>query len=536
MFQPDELKSDRPLRWSPGTGNQVWAMFQAAASGDLETLRRLMAEDPRLARCQCHYRTPLYFAVRENQIDAARLLLDTGSTRAGVEVNDSFRQMAGDRGYQEMAALLDDFWATRLNASPRGNAVAAAIRERRLTDAAALLDADPGLLHAGDDHSNQPIHWAVMTRQIPMIDELLRRGADINARRADGARSIHLSNGDYAYRGWRDVPDDATPPAEVLAHVIARGAFVDIWTACHRGDIGRVRQLLDEDPSLANTDSDYRSYYLGCGSPLRNAAAAGHLEIVQLLLDRGADPSRSEEAIAPFGQGLYSAVYNGHFEIAKLLLERGAYPSPAVESSADALSIAQGRKDQAMVELLCSYGSASELHLLAYYGDVRTAAAMLSANPALANDTDAFSNAASEGKKPFLELMLRYQPDLASRTVLRGGKTPELTAWLFERGMRATHPDWLGVTALHEFARRGTVDQARLFLDHGADIHARDEDICSTPLGWAAKYGQMEMVELLLERGAAVNHPDDPPWAKPLAWAERRGHTAVAERLRAAAA
>ena len=46
-----------------------------------------------------------------------------------------------------------------------------------------------------------------MTRQIPMIDELLARGADINARRADGARPIQLTNGDYHYRGWRDVPD-----------------------------------------------------------------------------------------------------------------------------------------------------------------------------------------------------------------------------------------------------------------------------------------------------------------------------------------
>jgi ankyrin repeat protein len=68
-------------------------------------------------------------------------------------------------------------------------------------------------------------------------------------------------------------------------------------------------------------------------------------------------------------------------------------------------------------------------------------------------------------------------------------------------------------------------------LDHGADLHARDEDLCSTPLGWAAKFGNAAMVELLLQRGANPNHPDDPPWATPLAWATRRGHKEVAALL-----
>ena len=55
-----------------------------------------------------------------------------------------------------------------------------------------------------------------MTRQLDLIDELLARGADINARRQDGARPIQLTNGDYSYRGWRDVPKDtAATPADV---------------------------------------------------------------------------------------------------------------------------------------------------------------------------------------------------------------------------------------------------------------------------------------------------------------------------------
>ena len=73
---------------------------------------------------------------------------------------------------------------------------------------------------------------------------------------------------------------------------------------------------------------------------MKNAAAKGHIEIVKLLLERGADPNLPEEGIAPYGHALYAAASNGHFEIAKLLLEHGAYPNPEVESSADALTMA----------------------------------------------------------------------------------------------------------------------------------------------------------------------------------------------------
>src|SRR4029079_5096975 len=84
-----------------------------------------------------------------------------------------------------------------------------------------LLDAQPELVGKGDRRSNQPIHWATMTRQLDAIDELRRRGAAINAQRIDewlrrgahinaqriaGGRPVHLTNGDYFYRGCRDVP------------------------------------------------------------------------------------------------------------------------------------------------------------------------------------------------------------------------------------------------------------------------------------------------------------------------------------------
>jgi len=531
MIQPDKLKTNEPLPWSTGTGIDVWDMFCACIGGNLDEVKRLVTKDPSLVRCHYAYRTPIYFAVRENQLEVARFLLEHGADPLSLAVGDSLLEICRDRGHSEMEKLLEANLASVHGASPTGEAVAAAIRERDLTKVQLLLDTSPELLETGDARSNQPIHWAVMTRQLDMIDALLARGADINAARFDGARPIHLTNGDYTYRGWRDVPKDiTTTPGEVLDHLRARGAYIDINTAASIGDLERVTELLDRDPSLANRVSEYVTYYIGSGAPLRNAAARGHIDIVRLLLERGADPNLPEEGIAPHGHALYSAVYNGHYEIAKLLLERGAYPNPPVESSADALSIALMNKDEKMAELLCSYGAARSVEILSYYGDIETAAAIFAVNPALADDPHALSQAAGNGHEAFVRLMLHHQPALAKR-VSGDAKTREMSEFLFERGANPNNADWLGITPLHQCARSGNIEKAALFIDHGADLHARDEDICSTPLGWAAKSGKLQMVELLLERGARPNLPDEPPWATPLAWATRRGHQEITELL-----
>jgi ankyrin repeat protein len=538
MIQPEELKKRAPLKWSAGMGTDVWDLFCACIAGDIATVQALIARDPSLVRSHYVYRTPLYFAVRENQVEIVRFLLDNGANPLGLAINDSLLQITRDRGYTGLEKLLEEKYAALHGASSKGEPLAAAIRARDSAEVKRLLNETPALLHEGDGTSNQPIHWAVMTRQPDIIDELLARGADIDAPRQDGARPIQLVNGDYHFRGKRDVPADwPITPDQVLAHLRAHGAYVDICTAASIGDVDRVRELLDTEPDLANRASEYVSYYIGSGTPLKNAAARGHIAVVKLLLERGADPNLPEEGIAPQGHALHSAVVNGHIEIVKLLLSHGAYPNVEIESSADTLSAALSSCGYStshhpeLVELLCSHGAARGVHLLAYSNDLQTAAAVFAANPALADDPDALTNAAGEGHESFVRLMLRYQPELPRKVIFPGwsvgGKTPEINELLFQHGMDPSQPDWLGITPLHQFARTGDVEKARLFIDRGADLNARDEDICSTPLGWAAKYGQLEMARLLLARGAQPALTDDPAWATPLAWATRRGHAEI---------
>jgi ankyrin repeat protein len=466
MLQPAELKSDQKLLWSPGRGTDVWALIQACTSGDLETVRALIAKDPSLARAHYDYRKPLYFAVRENRIDVVRFLLEQDRNPLDLWVDDDPLEIARDRGYTEMERLLTDTLETRFNASAKGEPVALALRNHDLKQMIALLDAKSELVNMGDTRSNQPIHWATMTRQLDAIDELLRRCADINAQRMDGARPIHVTNGDYFYRGWRDVPRNwPVTAAQVMAHLKSRGAFIDLPTACHTGDIERVRELLGQDPSLANKIGEHDGYYLGAGAPLSNAAAVGRLDIVQLLLDHGADPNLPEEQFAPKGKALYSAVQNGHYEIAKLLLERGAFPNPPVESSGDALWVSrEWRPDKRMEQLLLSYGATprqerpdeewptrehnwlriSPLHEAARNGDVERARTLLDAGA-----------------------------DLTAR----------------DEHLRSTPLAWA--------AKYGRLEMVTFLLERGAPKSLPDDPPWATPLAWATRRGHDEIARIL---------------------------------------
>lgn len=525
MVQPESLKSEEYQPWSRGRGVDVWAMICASITGDLETIKTLVARDSNLVNCEYEYFKPIRFAVRENHRAVVDFLLEHGADSAD-EAGDSLLVIARERGYTDLAALFESKLKEQYHIVPAATAVAAAIKARDTARVRALLDEHPGLIHAADERSNQPIHWAVMTRQIGLIDYLLERGADINASRPDGLRPIHLTNGDYHYRGWRDLPAIALQKHEVLiGYLLARGADCDLGIATKIGDLDRVRELLDRNPELVNRVPAY-SYYTGL--PLRNAAAAGHIEVVKLLLERGANPNEPEPGIAPHGGALHSAIGGKHFEIVKLLLEHGANPNAEVESSGNCMSMAKFvNAPREMVDLIASYGGV----MGAGMADLETLAAMLHANPQLPIGERLDS-------PQMVNLILRYQPDILKRSPDPAAwwshataKSPEFARWLMERGLDPNRSNWLGIKLLHRCAAKGDIAIAEVCLDFGADIDAIETEWSSTPLGWAAREGKKEMVEWLLKKGAKPNLPVDEPWALPLEWAKRRGHREIVELL-----
>ncbi len=114
------------------------------------------------------------------------------------------------------------------------------------------------------------------------------------------------------------------------------------------GDIFAVRYFLEAGMSPDAPDPEGRTALVA-------AADKGRLEIVQLLLDRGAK--------VDFRDGKYRATpliwasLGGHEPVAQLLLARGADPKAKQQQGVDALIAAAARGRTKLVKLLLAHGA-----------------------------------------------------------------------------------------------------------------------------------------------------------------------------------
>ena len=77
----------------------------------------------------------------------------------------------------------------------------------------------------------------------------------------------------------------------------------------------------------------------------------------------------------------------------------------------------------------------------------------------------------------------------------------------------------------------GSAEVARILLDQGADIEAREGESGSTPLHVAAGWGRVSVVKLLLDRGA-LKSVRNKAGKSPLEVAVESGHGDVAALLK----
>lgn len=536
-IQPDELKTDENVPFSGGKGNDVWNMLNGCLTGNLDAVRKLLEREPSLANCQWAYFSPLHFAVREQHQDIVSLLLQYGadaSANSGLSWQDFPLQKAKDRGYSDVAATLENHLQRTLNSNALGKSMAALMKQRNESEMIRWLEENPEAIHCSDERGNNALHWAVMTRQLKLIDYLIDNGADIEATRADGCKAIQLAmEGDYFYRSRRDLPAAAMQNQWLLVgYLLAKGADYHICTAAAVGDTESISAILEKDATQANAqDSSGRSvlYY---------AAKYGYAQAVKTLLEHGADPNQPQRD-APQGAALHAAAQGNHLTCAKLLLEYGANANADVESSGNPVSIAMHKGYNEMKELLYAHGGSAGLTAACWLGRTDLVGEILAVSPSAVNEGDygPLTLAAGFGHMSIVRLLLKYNADLnrpwyANNYMgyaFRTGR--EMVKLLLDHGADPNLPNWLGITYMHMLACQGDTDLAKLLLEYGANINAVDDEYGTTPLGWAAKYGQSEMVTFLIEHGAERDHADVPDWATPIAWARRRGHLTIVEQL-----
>jgi ankyrin repeat protein len=512
MIRPGELASPE--------GDEVWNTLIAAESGDVGTLGALLDRNPRLSRAEYWYTPALHFAVRNGHAGAVSLLLQRRADPERNGLNDrNLIEMARERGFEKIARTLEGARDQRGRSARQlaDHEIHRAAARGDATAVGSLLDSDATLLERGDHRGSTPLHRAILGGSSGVVELLLDRGANIHAATGNDLHAIDLA----IWGGWRQSGN-----LDIARLVVARGATYDLTVAAALGDLGRVRRILDDDPSRIREARP-------CGKrPLSTALEFGHDEIARFLLDRGAHP-RWDEPDADHGTCVHHAAIRGNLDMVKLLLEHGADPDEGIDSTSSAAVFAATPEIRALLESLTADLNPYETDWISQDETL----ARVAANPPDAH----FIGAAFAMSADRPELLARLHGAglrmPAVHTSCQGYllKADALRA-LLAHGMSADQMNWQHQTLLHHASTRDNSECAAILLDAGATITARDDEYRSTPLGWAARTNLPTMVAFLLSRGAPTNLTDDEPWATPLAWATRRGHAQVVDLLRRAGA
>ncbi len=247
---------------------------------------------------------------------------------------------------------------------------------------------------------------------------------------------------------------------------------------------------------------------------LYRAAGAGDLELVGLLLDAGVDPNAGEEVPGPPPEpggpparlqapALQAAASHGHIDVMRLLVERGADVNRRGPEGDTALHAAASFGTIEAARWLLDHGADVDARNEA--GDTPLADAVLfecdmRVAPLLIQ-RGADVNAANERGETVLHKAV-------TRTSMIGETGPAaLAKALLENGADPNARDCFGDTPLHAALgeRLGNGDQmAVLLLDRGADASAANQ-AGLTPLHCAAARGWLPVAMLLVQKGADVN-------------------------------
>jgi ankyrin repeat protein len=359
-----------------------------------------------------------------------------------------------------------------------------------LLSALALVAASPDDL----GRSPSPVADAVRDGERETVRSLLKDGADVNAAQGDGMTALH----------WSALANDVST-ADML---LVAGAN---WKATTR---------------------------LGANTPLILASRSGHAEMVETLLNAGADANQgTSTGTTP----LMLAAASGSADAVRMLLARKADVNARESLRGEtALMFAAASNRAAVAELLLSNG----------------------ADPALTTktvDAPTLTKAADEALKKRLDHLREERtrkaqaaggaPPPAEKAAEKGSKSGgNVLGKVFgflspgkdakkesnERRERPSYGDLLGVqgglSALLLASRQGNLETVRVLLDHGADVNQVAEGSRTSPLLIATMNGRFDLAKYLLERGADPNLAAEPSGVTPLyaainlAWAPNAGY------------
>jgi len=151
------------------TPERVWALFEAAARGDVEVITDICATTPELRHHEFWYDIPLHYAVRGGHLPAVDRLLQLQSNPAVSSFTYSswprLLTICDDLHYPHIRQRLVAEMQQRFSYDPRYPPLWDAIHQGDQPAFDRLLANDRQLAHISDGHGNRALHWAVLSRR-----------------------------------------------------------------------------------------------------------------------------------------------------------------------------------------------------------------------------------------------------------------------------------------------------------------------------------------------------------------------------------
>jgi uncharacterized protein len=325
MIRPPELSVDHPMQIAEGvisSTERVWRILSASANGDLAAVKKMADESPQILYAQYNYTPPIHFAVREGHLKLTEYLLNLGAHDPSYKIYpflDPLQTIARDRGYEEIAELLDAY-ATRPGRQkfsgdngtiliPRTTdekEFQKAVDELDLETTESLLKKDAAYVRDDNFFWGEGILMMPAKYNSPhMVELLMSFGAKVP--------SILKWTQFYYYKHF-----------EMAKLLMAKGMNPNTmsWhrvTILHdmaqKGDLAKADLLLMYGADIDPLDDEYQS------TPLGMAVRWGHAPMVEYLLQKGADPNISG---ASWSTPLAWAIKKGYTDIEKILRKSGA--------------------------------------------------------------------------------------------------------------------------------------------------------------------------------------------------------------------
>jgi uncharacterized protein len=435
----------------------VAPLVDAVKSGDRAAALTLITQKADVNAPEVDGTTPLHWAVHHGDLDLTQRLI-----RAGAKVN--VKNEFGSTPMAEAAILgRADLLETLLKAgadveSPNADGQTALMVVARTgrVDAARLLLKYGARVNAVERWRGQTaLMWAIAQKQPAMVAELVKAGADVNAR-----------------------------------------STVNNWE----------RQVTAEPRAI------YRP--AGGLTPLLYAAREGCVECARLLVDAGAEINLADpEKISP----LLMAVMNGQWDTAQYLIKKGANPNQfdfwgraPLYAAVDLNTIPRGGRPDwpsldettslQVVEMLLAVGANPNAQLklsppFRNIGNDRGLDGMLTtgATPLL--------RAAKALDAPAIAALLAKGADISLSN--SRGVTPIMAA----AGLGSVDADTRGFY-LSDDTQQRSIESLKLLIKAGGDINSKDSRGL-TPLHEAARWGWNDVVQFLVASGADLNAKDN---------------------------